>query len=193
MISRNRIAVALVLAAGAAQAQDGAMSRAIEMPSHRALMDRIADPATVLAPFETDGCSGGLSDVWRLVARTFPGFAETFEAAPPWEPCCVTHDRAYHDAGGTTDPGASYYARLVADRALQVCVTETGAARRTEMATEYGVTPVQVDTAYGAIAGAMFMAVRFGGAPCSGLPWRWGYGWPGCSVLDGGSTAGEGE
>ena len=27
----------------------------------------------------------------------------------------------------------------------------------------------------------MYRAVRLGGAPCTGLPWRWGHGWPPCS------------
>ena len=33
---------------------------------------------------------------------------------------------------------------------------------------------------YAAIAELMYRAVRIGGIPCSGLPWRWGYGWPEC-------------
>ena len=31
-----------------------------------------------------------------------------------------------------------------------------------------------------AVASLMYRAVRLGGIPCSGLPWRWGYGWPEC-------------
>lgn len=34
-------------------------------------------------PFSTDGCSGGLSWLWR----------RAFAAAPPWEGVCVDHDR----------------------------------------------------------------------------------------------------
>jgi hypothetical protein len=33
---------------------------------------------------------------------------------------------------------------------------------------------------YQGIADLMYRAVRLGGIPCSGLPWRWGYGWPAC-------------
>jgi hypothetical protein len=40
-----------------------------------------------------------------------------------------------------------------------------------------------VDEAYAAIADAIFAAVRLGGAPCSGLSWRWGYGFPNCLRL----------
>ena len=28
----------------------------------------------------------------------------------------------------------------------------------------------------------MFIAVRIGGGPCTGLAWRWGHGWPPCSL-----------
>lgn len=40
--------------------------------------------------FETDGCSGGMSDLWR----------RWFGRPPPWEGCCVRHDVRYW-AGGT--------------------------------------------------------------------------------------------
>jgi len=179
------IGVALVLGAGAEQAgaQDYQLSRVLELPSHRALMARIARPGTSLGTFETDGCSGGLSDAWRLVAGQFPDFAATYNDIPPWESCCVTHDRAYHNAGGAVTPEASFSARLTADKALEQCVAETGIANRDELAQTYGTTPDQVVTAYEVIAGAMYLAVRFGGAPCSGLPWRWGFGFADCSIL----------
>ena len=41
-------------------------------------------------PFTTDGCSGGMSALWRLFARK----------PAPWEGDCVDHDRTYW-AGGT--------------------------------------------------------------------------------------------
>lgn len=40
-------------------------------------------------PFTTDGCSGGMSWLWRKIARR----------APPWEGACVEHDRAYWQGG----------------------------------------------------------------------------------------------
>ena len=40
-------------------------------------------PGTTLTPFTTDGCSGGLSDAWRVVADRFPAFAEAHREAPP--------------------------------------------------------------------------------------------------------------
>jgi len=156
------------------------LQRNFELPAHRGLMDRIAEPDTPLAPFVTDGCSGGLSSSWAVVADLFPDFAEAHSDRPPWESCCVTHDRAYHDAAGTHEAADSYDARLAADQALRACVITGGSAREAELAQRYGVTQAQVRHAYRAIGEAMFSAVRFGGGPCTGLPWRWGFGYPNC-------------
>lgn len=156
------------------------LQRTLEMPAHRSLQSVIADSADELVPFETDGCSGGMSWSWRVVADLFPDFEEAQGAAPPWEACCVTHDRAYHNAGGTTDAESSFDARLAADEALRLCVVTQGKSRVTELATRYDVSEERIRFAYEMIGNAMYNAVRFGGAPCSGLPWRWGFGYPGC-------------
>nr|WP_255596676.1 hypothetical protein [Cognatishimia sp. MH4019] len=106
-----------------------------------------------MTPFQSDGCSGGLSEVWSALPREL-------RADPlPFEACCVTHDRAYHAGGGEALPRGGYMARLAADRALQACVAQSGGR---------------------ALADGMFQAVRLGGMPCSGLAWRWGYGRPAC-------------
>ena len=181
-----RSLLALGLLAGPAGAQgwtEGAAARVVEGPAHAALMDVMAAPGTAPVPFETDGCSGGLSEAWRVVAGRFPDFAEAHRALPPWEGCCVTHDRAYHDAGGATDAEAGFDARLDADRALEACVVATGAGRVDALAGTYDVPPDRIEAAYDSIARAMFLSVRVGGAPCSGLPWRWGYGYPDCGAL----------
>lgn len=167
----------------AEDAEDVGLAGAIELRAHRALIAKITEPGADLRPFETDGCSGGLSEVWRLVADTFPEFSATYEGIPPWESCCVTHDRAYHDAGGSRSARESFAARKRADQALRACVAETGRSRKAELAELYDVGPDSVVRAYSLIADAMHMAVRFGGGPCSGLPWRWGFGWPDCPVL----------
>ncbi len=153
--------------------------RGVEMPAHRALMESRGD----LTPFETDGCSGGLSSSWRLVADTFPKFSALYEAHPPWENCCVTHDRAYHNAGAAAQAEDSFNARLAADDALRACVKAHGQAHADEYAIRYDMTPDQIRSVHSITAEAMYMAVRFGGGPCSGLPWRWGFGYPGCSVF----------
>jgi len=147
----------------------GGVMRVLEIPAHEQLLAGITDPDTQLAPFETDGCSGGLSTSWRALAAQFPTFAQEYQSRPPWENCCVTHDRAYHHAGGAANPAASFQARLEADLALKSCVSAAHV--------DWG----HDERTYERIAAAMYVAVRVGGGPCSGLPWRWGYGYPACS------------
>lgn len=43
--------------------------------------------------FVTDGCSGGMSLIWRKL----------FDKAPPWEGDCVRHDLHYWIGGSTED------------------------------------------------------------------------------------------
>ncbi len=176
----HKLALALICAASAPSAQD--LMRSVEMPGHRSLMS--VREASELMPFETDGCSGGLSTSWRLVADTFPKFGALHETIPPWEACCVTHDQAYHNAGGATDPGQSFDARLAADDELRTCVKEHGRDNAKQYAVRYDMTTDQIRAAYGTISEAMYLAVRFGGGPCTGLPWRWGFGYPGCSPFE---------
>lgn len=184
---RSAVVLALLLPsstfAQSEQSESGGISKTLEMPAHRALIARIGKDDATLAPFETDGCSGGLSEVWRLVSSQLPDFAEAHEEAPPWEACCVTHDHAYHDIAGAQTAEASFDARLQADVKLRSCVIDTGETRKAGVADHYAVEVETVEQAYEMIAESMYLAVRFGGGPCSGLPWRWGYGWPDCSIL----------
>lgn len=150
----------------------------LERPAHRALERVRADYD--LAPFTTDGCSGGMSATWRVIAQSFPGFDELHGDLPPWEDCCIIHDKAYHDAGPDPTPEASFAARLAADEALRQCVVDTAHNRATDLAQSYEVSEAFVIEGFTAIGDAMFTAVRAGGVPCSGLPWRWGYGYPLC-------------
>ncbi|WP_109312940.1 hypothetical protein [Ruegeria sp. AU67] len=173
------LAAILLVSAAPAFAQD--VMRSFELPAHRALMAERS--SAELTPFETDGCSGGLSASWRFVADTFPSFRGLYEAHPPWEYCCVTHDRAYHHAGGAMRAEDSYDARLSADDTLRACVKKHGTDHAEEYAERYDMTAEQIRTAHSVTAEAMYAAVRFGGGPCSGLPWRWGFGYPGCSVF----------
>ena len=181
----HRLAALLVCCALPAAAQD--LMRSVEMPAHRALADTIE--GAELTPFETDGCSGGLSSSWRMVAETFPKFSLLYEEHPPWEYCCVTHDRAYYNAGGASRAEASFDARLAADDALRTCVKTHGESHADEYAERYDMTPDQIRSVHSITSEAMFLAVRFGGGPCSGLPWRWGFGYPGCTIF--GPTARE--
>lgn len=160
--------------------QPFALRLSIEMAAHRRLVEIMHRTGHVTAPFTTDGCSGGLSMAWDLIADFLPVFARTHKERPPWEACCVTHDWAYHAAGGARTAEDSHRARVLADEALRECVLDTGARRTPYLSETYGVTEGQITGAYAIIADAMFDAVRLGGGPCSGMPWRWGYGYPTC-------------
>ncbi|SIO33861.1 hypothetical protein SAMN05444722_1523 [Rhodovulum sp. ES.010] len=165
-----------------AEAQPFALRLSVEMAAHRRLIEVMERADHRPDAFATDGCSGGLSTAWELIADLLPPFAETHEARPPWESCCIAHDRTYHAAGGARSVEDSYRARFSADETLRACVIETGVGRVEYLAQTYGLGAAQVEAAYGLIADAMFDAVRLGGGPCSGLPWRWGYGYPGCLI-----------
>jgi len=157
------------------------LERQLELQHHRDLLERMAVPDSTLAPFTTDGCSGGLSIGWEYLAANVEGVRNYHGTRPPWEACCVTHDRFYH-VGAAIDATAeeSFTARKQADLTLLACVVETGDTRVAELTIEYDISPETVHSLYVAIAELMYRAVRIGGIPCSGLPWRWGYGWPGC-------------
>jgi hypothetical protein len=156
--------------------------RDLEMQSHEKLAVLIKDRSK-LDSFTTDGCSGGLSHTWRTISDWFPKFAEAHKNSPPWEACCVMHDRTYHNAGGAADAQESYALRLAADEVLRNCVYDTRLARSSDLQAQYGLTEQQVRAAYSLIADSMFEAVRIGGFPCSGLDWRWGYGYPQCPSI----------
>lgn len=62
-----------------------------------------------IKPFTTDGCSGGMSIVWKAL----------FRELPPWENKCVIHDVRYWIGGTVRD-------RLNADIALRKGIIEKG-------------------------------------------------------------------
>ena len=115
------------------------------------LTQLMLDPHIALDPFQTDGCSGGMSASWRGLVKRFPSLAKHGKQ-PPWEACCIQHDKQYWLGGDAA-------MRKAADLTLKQCVANRG---------------------YPEVARVMYAAVRVGGKPCSGLPWRWGYGWPAC-------------
>jgi len=157
------------------------LERQLELHHHSDLLERMALPDSTLAAFTTDGCSGGLSIGWEYLANEIEDIRNYHGTRPPWEDCCIAHDRLYH-VGAAIDASAeeSFVARKQADLALLSCVVETGNTRVEELTVKYDVSAETVETLYAAIAGLMYRAVRLGGIPCSGLPWRWGYGWPEC-------------
>jgi hypothetical protein len=172
-----------------AQAQESAerapliesLESQLELSRHRQLVEQKQSQDTELTPFTTDGCSGGLSAGWRYFSETIDLLEENHGEAPPWESCCVSHDREYHRAGGRSlSAEESFAARLKADESLRRCVLDTGNERAPELFQQYGMSADEVEDVYVIIANLIYRAVRIGGIPCSGLPWRWGYGWPAC-------------
>ncbi len=130
-----------------------------------------------IATFTTDGCSGSLSKNWELLANTFSGFKNDLGDKPPWEACCIAHDKVYW-RGNVVDGFAK---RKQADVELRSCVIATGAELAPELSSRYSVSDEKVRQAFSLSADLMYRAVRIGGQPCSLLPWRWGYGWPNCA------------
>jgi hypothetical protein len=185
---RYLAAIVLVVASTAASAQRDAeplsprsLQYRIEIGQHEQLVRIRKSASARLSVFVSDGCSGGLSVGWDFVSTAFPAIARYHGDKPPWERCCVAHDRLYH-AGGPTNADAemSYKARRDADEQLRRCVIEVGQERAGDLATAYGLTRERVVLLYQGIAEIMYRAVRLGGAPCTLLPWRWGFGWPQC-------------
>jgi len=167
------LAVAILAPATALWFRDTAagrhwLERQFEIVSHRMLAGVSVDVAPVA--FTTDGCSGGMSDFWSSLSSQFPALTKDLGDRLPWERCCVSHDRAYYDAAGTDTASESFTARISADQALRKCVATLGLVEP-KYATEYT-----------ALSNVIYAAVRLGGLPCSGLPWRWGYGRPSCFV-----------
>jgi len=88
--------------------------------------------------FETDGCSGYMSWTWNKVHGR----------PPPWEGCCMLHDRLYWSSGCD-----GHFTRLEADDLLFTCV------------------------AHSSVAWAWFMwaSVRVGGSRYLPFSWRWSF------------------
>lgn len=155
-------------------------SAKVEIWRHSRLQALREEQPAALVPFTTDGCSGGMSAAWGAMARAFPWFARVFAHEAPWHDCCMVHDQAYHLGGETADAEEGFFARLKADDALRMCVQSVADAQAEALAMQYDSTPEDVAAAIYFVADRMYEAVRVGGLPCSGLPWRWGYGWPQC-------------
>ena len=149
----------------------------LEREQMRRLAAAQAKAGSEIDEFRSDGCSGGLSAAWQFLAETSPDFKRTAGDLPPWEHCCVAHDRHYWR--GATDRG--FEARLAADRELRACVLRTGVTEQQRLAQLLGLSPAEVLEAFDVVGEMMFRAVRLGGGPCTGLPWRWGHGWPECA------------
>jgi len=121
-----------------------------------------------------------MSAGWAVFARGVPGAGVRIGQRPPWEPCCVDHDRAYWQGRGED----GYRRRLAADRVLRQCVLDTARRQGDAWAEQLGLEHDELQRLMRQVAEAMYLAVRLGGGPCTGLPWRWGHGWPPCGEQD---------
>ena len=152
-----------------------------EIRAHELFIKRRKADGATLTPFNSDGCSGGLSAGWAFVSAALPAVEKLHGGRPPWENCCRAHDMSYHTGGVVDlDAIASFDARRGTDEELRACVIGIAEERVDVLSAEYGLRKEEVRRLYRMIADIMYRAVRFGGAPCSGLPWRWGFGWPPC-------------
>jgi hypothetical protein len=174
------LGAANVIAGESAEAID-TTERKLETGRHEQLLSRISEADATMNSFTTDGCSGGLSLAWEQLSDRFPEFARTHGSRPPWEECCVVHDREYH-AGGAAALSAteSFDQRKDADLQLKACVTQVGIERSGALENIYGLSDKQIEDLYQTIADLMYRAIRLGGIPCTNQTWRWGYGWPKC-------------
>jgi len=171
------LALALLPSLAAAEGLLAEGMREIEEFRLRQLQAVQAD--AVIEPFTTDGCSGNQSKSWEILAGISPAFQQEFGDKPPWEDCCVAHDRLYWQ--GRVDDG--YNRRVAADRELEACVAATGERLAPELSQRYEVSEARLRDAFTTVSQWMYRAVRIGGQPCSLLPWRWGYGWPNCAFV----------
>jgi hypothetical protein len=131
--------------------------------------------------FYTDYCSAGLSPGWQAAARFNPFLARNARGGPPFEHCCVAHDRKYHSAGWSyATPQASLRARAQADAELRRCVVSSGIAATRAAEAKTGVSGGATALSYGLLAEVMQGAVSAAGGPCTGFSWRWGNGTAQC-------------
>ena len=172
------LALVLAMPAVGAELVEDLIRRTDRLALSRLAVLQAAAPQPPL-PFTSDGCSGGLSSGWRYLAGVFPQLGSRFGDTPPWEACCVRHDRAYW--AGRAEGG--YVARKQADLQLKQCVIQMGEVRAPGLARQYGLKAGDVTAAWRVAAESMYWAVRTGGQACSPFAWRWGYGWPPCPLM----------
>jgi hypothetical protein len=138
-----------------------------------------------ITPFVSDGCSGNLSKNWHRDIQNLSGlsseFAERYqdEQQIPFESACVSHDESYHKGTG------GYSARLQADNTLRADIIAYGITNADDIQqrTMLG-SPEEVMFVYEKIAEVIYQGVRLGGAPCTGEPYAWGYGYKQGACVD---------
>ncbi len=161
----------------------------LEREQMRWLQQQQSKPGVTINEFSTDGCSGGMSEMWTYLANISPEFARRLGKRPPWESCCVAHDVEYWRGESIN----GFEKRQQADLELRQCVLETGQDEADNLAYQLGMSKAEMLEMINLTADLMYTAVRVGGLPCSGLPWRWGHGWPVCAIEIPAELPGVGE
>ena len=151
---------------------------AVENLQMKRLQAQQSRPGIKIDKISSDGCSGGMSFTWSYLADVMEEFVDFAGNQPPWEHCCVAHDRHYWR--GETENG--FTLREQADAELRQCVKLSGIEQGDEIAAVLGLSKQEVIELFNLTGELMYQAVRIGGAPCTALPWRWGHGWPDCST-----------
>ena len=169
--------LALLLPASVAQNPLDEVVESLERKQMQRLAAQQRRPGIQITAFRSDGCSGGMSQSWQQLSETVPGFTRHIGERPPWEHCCVEHDRRYW-RGETRD---GFEMRAQADEELRQCVHASGQENSARLAESLELSTEEVIALFHLTGDLMYQAVRLGGAPCTGLDWRWGYGWPDCS------------
>jgi hypothetical protein len=131
---------------------------------------------TSLLPFQTDGCSGGISSSWSTAMTNYESVSLIHSnysdvVTLPFESACIEHDKAYHQGIG------GYTGRLEADSRLRSDIIEYGIANASDIQNRANLASSEhAIRLYEFIADTVYRGVRLGGAPCTDEAYAWGYG-----------------
>ena len=133
---------------------------------------------TPLNEFTSDGCSGNVSLLWTQAVNTlsdvFPKIDKNYADVQniPFESACMDHDKLYYLGVG------GYKGRLIADNMLREAILTYALENTEEIKARIGYeTDETAIFLYESIAEFVYRGVRIGGAPCTGEPYAWGYGY----------------
>jgi len=133
---------------------------------------------TRLSPFETDGCSGNVSEGWTSAVKTLSNISDDFskkysdQKNIPFESAGISHDKIYHQGVG------GYVSRLNAGNQLRADIIKYGINNWQDIIENTPLkTKEEVVFVFEKIAEVIYRSVRVGGFPCSGQPYAWGYGY----------------
>jgi len=131
-----------------------------------------------IGTFISDGCSGSASRGWSVAVEELSKVSSRFEGLYadtkdiPFEYACIAHDKSYHTGEG------GYAGRLLADHTLRSEIISYGIANTEKIKDRTGLrTDEEAMFLYEVVAETVYRAVRLGGAPCTGTPYAWGFGY----------------